>query len=274
MDLIGLGAVLGDFFEDGSGPSHDQLDQAIVRARLTAGDPAPGGKTPQGSPLGKTKRIRQVLVYATDRDAAAGLGLARHVVSLLRADGAFSPGTGRYAAESKIGRLREAFAPVGFTLAPSGELRPTVIDNLAGTELTDALRAYVNRINLNPDDAPLQVGAGKDLDEAAARHVLQERTGTYPAGGHAGSFPVTLANAFTTLGFSVPGSVQLNSDPHQAVRECLFLLGTAVNRLRNDAGAGHGRPGPPRKTQPLTPAEARLVARATALLAGALLDEL
>jgi hypothetical protein len=119
MDLIGLGAVLGDFFEDGSGPSHDQLDQAVVRARLTAGDPGPGGKTPQGSPLGKTKRIRQVLVYATDRDAAAGLGLARHVVSLLRADGAFSPGTGRYAGESKIGRLREAFAPVGFTLAPS-----------------------------------------------------------------------------------------------------------------------------------------------------------
>lgn len=274
MDLIGLGAVLGDFFEDGSGPSHDQLDQAFARARLSAGDPAPRGKTVPGSPLGKTKRIRQVLVYATDHDAAAGLGLARDVVALLRADGAFSPGIDKYAGENKIRRLQEAFAPVGFTLDESGAVRPTVIDNLAGTELTDALRAYVNRINLNPDDAPLQIGAGKDLDEAAARHVLQERTGTYPVGGHAGSFPVTLANAFTTLGLSVPGPVRLSSDPHRAVQECLFLLGAAVNRLRNDAGDGHGRPGPPLKTRPLTPAEARLVARSTALLAGALLDEL
>lgn len=274
MDLIGLGAVLGDFFEDGHGPSHDQLDQAFARARLQDGDPAPGGKTPQGSPLGKTKRVRQVLVHATDHDAAAGVGLARHVVTLLRADGAFTPGTDRHAGEAKVRRLREAFAPIGFTLDESGALRPTVIDNLAGTELTDALRVYVNRINLNPDDAPLQVGTGKDLDEAAARHVLQERTGAYPIGGHAGSFPVTLANAFTALGLSVPGTVPLNTDPHKAVQECLFLLGTAVNRLRNDAGSGHGQPGPPRKTQPLTPAQARLVARATALLAGALLDEL
>ena len=42
MDLIELGAVLGDFFLDGNGPSHDQLDQALSRARLSAGDPAPG----------------------------------------------------------------------------------------------------------------------------------------------------------------------------------------------------------------------------------------
>lgn len=273
MDLIGLGAVLGDFFKEGDGPSHDQLDQAFTRAQLSDGDPAPGGKTPQGQPLGKTKRIRQVLVYATDHDAAAGISLARHIVSLLRAHGAFSSGP-EYAGEAKVQRLREAFAPIGFTLDDSGALRPTVIDNLAGTELTDALRIYVNRINLNPDDAPLQIGTGKELDEAAARHVLQERTGTYPTGGHAGSFPVTLAGAFSTLGFSVPGSVPLNTDPHKAVQECLFLLGISVNRLRNDAGTGHGQPGPPRKTEPLAPAEARLVARATALLAGALLDEL
>jgi hypothetical protein len=58
------------------------------------------------------------------------------------------------------------------------------------------------------------------------------------------------------------------------VHQCLFLLATAVNRLRNDAGTGHGRPGPPHKTSALTPAEARLVARATALVAGALLDKL
>ena len=38
--------------------------------------------------------------------------------------------------------------------------------------------------------------------------------------------------------------------------------------------SGHGRPGPPRKTTALNPADARLVARATALVAGALLDKI
>lgn len=58
------------------------------------------------------------------------------------------------------------------------------------------------------------------------------------------------------------------------MQQCLFLLGTAVNRLRNEAGTGHGKPGPPTKTAPLTPAETRLVARATALVAAAMLDVL
>ena len=71
---------------------------------------------------------------------------------------------------------------------------------------------------------------------------------------------------------------KLDPDPHRAVQcsavQCIFLLATAVNRLRNDAGTGHGRPGPPRKTSELSAAEARLVAHATALVAGALLDKL
>lgn len=85
MDLIVLDAVLGDFFEGGDGPSHDQLDRAVARAGLSAGDPAPVARRSQGLQLGKTKRIRQVLVHATDHDPAAGVRLAQHVVSLLRA---------------------------------------------------------------------------------------------------------------------------------------------------------------------------------------------
>lgn len=130
----------------------------------------------------------------------------------------------------------------------------------------------MRRLNLNPDDAELQLGTAKDLDEAAARHVLEERTGSYPVGGSGGSFPVTLANAFTLLGLAMPSQVPLDPDPHRAVQQCLYSLAVAVNRLRNDAATGHGRPGAPRKTAPLTPAEARLVARATALIAGVLVD--
>ncbi|WGU89514.1 abortive infection family protein [Propionibacterium freudenreichii] len=274
MDLIELGAVIGDFFEDGKGPSHDQLDQAFVRAGLTLGDPAPGGRTPVGTPLGKTKRIRAVFVYATDHDPAAGLRLGQQIVALLRADGAFSPSLDNFAGADRVTRLRTTFERLGFTLDTDGALRPTVLDNLSGTELTVALRAYVNRINLNPQDAPLQIGTGKDLDEATARHVLEQKIGSYPVGGREGSFPVTLARAFTAVGFSVPPKAKLDSDPHKAVQQCLFLLSMEVNRLRNDAGTGHGHPSGPRKTQPLTPTEGRLVARATALVATALLDTL
>ncbi|ORX13139.1 MULTISPECIES: abortive infection family protein [Mycolicibacterium] len=272
-DLIELGAVLSEFF-DRAGPSHDELDQAFTHHRLTAGDPGPGGKDRDGRPIGKVKRVRRTFRYAADHDPAAGLALAQEIVALLRADGAFAPTMPSYAGQEKISRLVAPFRRLGLTLAESGELLPTVIDNLAGTELTDALLGYVRRINLNPDDPALQIGTGKELDEATARHVLVERTGSYPQGGHQGSFPVTLANAFTTLGLEVGPNVQLDRDPHRAVQQCLFLLGTAVNRLRNDAGTGHGKPGPPTKTTPLTPAEARLVARATALLAGAMLDVL
>lgn len=274
MDLIELGAVIGDFFEDGRGPSHDQLDQAFLRTGLRGGDPAPAGRTRSGSVMGKTKRVRAVFVFATDNNAAAGLELAKQVVALLRADGAFTPALETYAGDQRIARLRAAFERLGFTLDANGALRPKVLDGLSGTELTSALRSYVDRINLNPDDAPLQVGTGKDLDEAAARHVLEQLTGAYPVGGSAGSFPVTLAAAFTAVGFAVPSKVELDADPHRAVQQCLFLLAAEANRLRNDAGTGHGRPSGPRRTQPLSPAEARLVARATALVAAALLDAL
>jgi hypothetical protein len=48
------------------------------------------------------------------------------------------------------------------------------------------------------------------------------------------------------------------------------LLACAVNRLRNATGTGHGRPAMPT----LASEEARLAARTTALVAGALLNRL
>lgn len=270
MNLIELGSALGDFFEDGKGPSHDELDQAVRRAGLTPGDP----RRIAGPPIGKTKRIRRILVHATDHDPGAGLGFALQVTALLRADGAFTPGLETYAGTTKIAALSRALASLGYDLDPGGAVRETVIDNLHGSDLTDALQSYVRRMNLNPDDAALQIGTGKELDEAAARNVLEERMGTYPVGGRKGSFPVTLASAFTVLGFAVPPKVTLDPDPHREVQQCLYLLAVAVNRLRNDAGTGHGRPSGPRRTAPLSPAEARLIARATALVAGALIDNL
>ena len=155
-----------------------------------------------------------------------------------------------------------------------GALRPLVLDNLSGSELTDALKSYVRRANMNPDAAALQVGNGKELDETAARHVLDQMVGGYAPSTN---FPLTLARAFITLGLSPadPTTAKTpDADPHRAVQQCLYQLGCAVNRLRNEVGTGHGHPSRSIKTRPLTPAEARLVARATALVAGMLLDSM
>jgi hypothetical protein len=198
MSLIGLGSALGDLFEDGAGPSHDQLTQAFRQVGLAAGDPAPAGHTRDGSPLGKTKRVRAV--HASDRGRQAGIDLAQHIVDLCRADGLFDADDPSFAGEDKVRRLRSAFDRLGYVLEADGALRPKVVENLAGTQLTDALRAYVDRINRNPDDPALQVGTGKDLDEAVARHVLERRLGSYPVRGS--NFPFTLSQAFSLLGWS------------------------------------------------------------------------
>ena len=78
MSLIALGSILGTVFENGAGPTHDRLDRAAARAGVSPRDSGPGGRTPAGSPIGKTKRVGQILVHATDHDPEAGLSLSSH----------------------------------------------------------------------------------------------------------------------------------------------------------------------------------------------------
>jgi len=73
-----------------------------------------------------------------------------------------------------------AFEAEGYELASDGELRSRLLDNLMGLQLTEALKAYIRRAKRGADDAALVTGTGKDLLEAVAAHVLQQRTGAYP----------------------------------------------------------------------------------------------
>lgn len=274
-DLVEVGAALGAFFAEpyrDVTPSHGQLDVAMDRFDLRKGDPVTAGTS-----VGKTRRIRDVLVWATDNASDRGLNFVKHVVSLLRAADRFSPVAEVPTAPAVVDRLRQSLATIGYTLGLDGTLRLTVIDALTGTELTDALRSHVNRLNLNPNDAPLQVGEGKDLTEAAARQVLFKQFGAYPVGGHAGSFPMTLGTAYASLGLASAPTKWVTESDHdlvQAVHQAVFHLAISVNRLRNDAGTGHGKPGGPKKSARLSAADGRLVARAMALTTGFLLDAL
>ena len=60
MNLTELGAALGPFFDVAGSPSHNQLRAAFTRHGLSHLDPAPEGRTQNGTHLGKMKRIRHV----------------------------------------------------------------------------------------------------------------------------------------------------------------------------------------------------------------------
>jgi hypothetical protein len=70
----------------------------------------------------------------------------------------------------------------GWILSSDGDLGPTsVSDDLAGTEVTEVLAAYVRRAARGMEDDALVIGTSKDLVEATAAHVLVQLWGSYPS---------------------------------------------------------------------------------------------
>jgi hypothetical protein len=117
-------------------------------------------------------------------------------------------------------------------------------------------------------DAALVLGVAKSLEEATARHVVMEHTGSYPS--HS-KMPTTLYAAYSTLGLSAPSSAAIDempSDPRQVIQHAVWLLAFAVNRFRNAEGEGHGHLAPTTATD----AEASIVGLAAAIVAQLLLD--
>jgi len=255
-------ATVSRFFDAGRGPSHDELTRAFRRHGLEVADPAKSSET-----VGKMKRVREVLSYALDRDRAAGGDLVRSLIGMIKASGGFRPSSECYAGEENIAAAREAFRIEGYELDPEGNLRQAVLENLEGVEATEALLAYVRRAQVGSLDAALVVGTGKDLLEAVARHVVVKASGSYPS---TANFQTTLYQAFDRLGLSASPQLlsQLDRDPVAAVEQCLYLLGNAVNRLRNAEGTGHGRPFLPQ----VTDVQARVAIQAMGLISQLLLE--
>ena len=82
-----------------------------------------------------------------------------------------------------------------------------------------------------------------------------------------------LGQAFTALGLAAMTPKQEQGGlpgARDAMSVALYQLAIAVNRLRNKAGSGHGRP----FLTDLTAAEVRAATEATGLVAGRLLDAL
>lgn len=251
--------------------SHDDLDTAFSRFQLENGDL--GRVDANGKNIGKHRRVKAVLTYAVDNDPEAGGKLVEFLMARLRGGGSFREGSSALLSPDVTANARAVLASEGLTLTDDGALLPTTLDGLNGAALTDALLVYVQRAREGVEDAPLLSGTTKDLVEATARHVLEQRaTGVQPYM----PFPGTLLQAFHALGYThVTGKEfdlrkQLSNDPVQCVHQCLYLLAVVVNDLRNKQGTGHGRPTP----ATLMPRDARAATEAGGLVAGFLLESL
>ena len=227
-------------------PSHSDIEFCITKWNLTQGDPTAHGQT-----VGKLKRVRAVLSWAIENAFDDGRGFVGQFVAMIRTHGGFRAESPNYVGEDAIASLREAMESEGFVLTSDGELRPAALESLSGTELTDALMAYVRRAQKGSEDAALAVGTGKDLLEAVAAHVLRE---CWNMSDPPHSFPALLGQAFVAVDLKTPQHNPVSGEPPQhRLQRALYDAACAVNTLRNKQGTGHGHPWLPN----VTPEEAR-----------------
>lgn len=233
--IVALGKLVDDAQAERRDPSHSDLEFQINRAGLTAGDPKSQGQT-----VGKAKRVRSTLSWALEHNFEAGGKLVLALLSLVRGHGGFRTQSANYVGREAIENAISAFDLEGYQLSSDGELQPKLLDNLTGSELTQAIHAYVRRAKKGAFDAALVTGTGKDLLEAVAAHILQERFGSY---SHTSNFPTLLGQAFSALGLATPQTSRKNTEPPRCrIERGMYELACGVNQLRNKQGTGHGRP--------------------------------
>lgn len=246
-------------------PSHSDLEDVFRRAQLLKADP----HQDPAVRVGKQKRVRTVLMWTMANDDAAGIRLITDLIGMLRGLGGFRPESVNYCGGEAVANCVAAFGSEPVELTTDGVLRPRSLAALSGRQLSEALRSYVTRAQRGHEDSVLVAGTDKDLVEATAAHVLVERYGSYTPS----DFPTLLGQAFIALGLTPQRprpEVGGLAGARVAMEVALYELGCAVNRLRNRAGTGHGRPFVPE----LRTAEVRAATEAAGLVAGRMLDAL
>lgn len=258
-----LARMVGDAQQERRDPSHSDIQFCVKRWKLTDGDPKSQGET-----VGKAKRVRSALTWANENSFENGCGFVGEFVAMIRSCGGFRPESPNYVGGEAIVSLHDAMASEGFVLASDGDLRPAALDSLSGTELTQALSAYVRRAQKGSEDAALVVGTGKDLLEAIGAHVLRE---LWSNENPPHNFPTLLGQAFVGLGLKTSVETPTPGEPPQhRLQRALYDAACAINTLRNKQGTGHGRPWMPS----VSPQEARHATQVMGVVGELLLDTL
>lgn len=231
-----VASLVDDSQKDRRDPSHSDIEFEIKKAGLLEYDP----NKPGLAPVGKMKRVRSVLVSSLEKNPDKAEIFGYGIINVVRASGGFREESPNYIGNNAIENLISLLRPKGILLQKDGQLNPLVLDGLDSTELTKALQNYINRAKKGYEDAALIVGTGKDLMEAVAAHVIQEKTGTYST---VSNFPTLLGQAFILLGMATSQDRKVDGEhPRKDIERHLFDLACIVNKLRNKHGTGHGRP--------------------------------
>ena len=258
--IVAVAQLVDDAQGDRRDPSHSDLEFHIKRAGLIGGDPNSRGQT-----LGKAKRVRSTLSWALENDLDAGGELVHSLIALVRGHGGFRETSANFVGKAAIENAVAAFDDEGYDFSLDGQLRPKLLEGLSGAALTDGLKVYIRRAKRGADDAALVTGTGKDLLEAVAAHILDQRYGGYSS---TSNFPTLLGQVFVDLGLATPQEpVKPGEPPSRAIERAMYELSCSINRLRNKQGTGHGRPWLPT----VTDAEARMSTEIMGVIAERLL---
>lgn len=232
--IVTISKLIDDAQVESREPTHSDLEFQIGKAGLTSADPKHQGQT-----VGKAKRIRATLSWAMESNPQAGGKLIGLILSHVKAVGGFRPTSPNYVGSEQILNAIGAFDAEGFSLSETGDIRPKILENLKGQYLTEALQAYAQRAKRGSEDAALLSGTGKDLVEATAKHIIQTKFGSHPPNAN---FPTLMGQAYAALHMATPETPKEPNEP--AIKEyerAIFNMATAINRVRNKEGTGHGK---------------------------------
>lgn len=231
-----IASMVDDAQKDRRDPSHSDLEFEIKKAGLIEFDP----NKPGLAAVGKMKRVRSVLISSLEHNQDKAELFGCGMINLVRASGGFREDSPNYIGSNVINNLISLLKPKGILLQKDGQLNPLILEGLDSVELTKALENYINRAKNGHEDAALIVGTSKDLMEAVAAHVIQEKVGSYST---TSNFPTLLGQAFILLGMATSQDKKIDGEhPRKEIERNLFDLACSVNRLRNKQGTGHGRP--------------------------------
>ena len=234
LTIVAISKLIDDAQVESREPTHYDLEVQISKAGLTKADPKSQGQT-----VGKAKRIRATLNWAIESNPPAGSKLIGLVLSHVKAVGGFRETSQNYVGKEQIINAISAFDSEGFSLSENGDIRPKILDNLKGRQLTEALQAYAQRAKRGSEDAALLSGTGKDLVEATAKHIIQTKFGSHPPNAN---FPTLIGQAYAALQMATPETPKTPNEP--AIKDyerAIFHMSAAINRVRNKEGTGHGR---------------------------------
>lgn len=261
-----ISKAIDDSTKEKREPTHSDLDFLIKKHSLNIGDPRF-----QGQSVGKMKRVRSLLNWSLANDKESGAEFIVGLVSLIRSVGGFRIESSNFIGEEAKLNLQNIFKNNGYNLDNQGNIGNLILDNLTEVEKEKALMAYVQRAKKGQDDAALLAGTSKDLLEAVAAHVLLKKFGAYP---ETVNFPTLLGQAFTALELSTQINKSIKYNPFEKAKldmqNKLYELGCSINKLRNKAGTGHGRP----FVSELSDSDAKLAIESMAVISEYLLKRL